>query len=96
MVGLILAFLFLTPSKWFHDQPRIPKTSKIAMIQGSRGTNVYWIETELLQAFPESKRDAKAAELLRSKTGEKQTLLRLEPVFDSEHEIKGYMAFARP
>jgi len=96
IVGLILIFLFLTPREWFHDQPRIPKTSKIAMLQGSRGTNVYWIETELLESFPEPERIHRAAELLKSQTGEKQTLFRLEPVFDSEHEAQGYMAFTRP
>jgi hypothetical protein len=96
MVGLILAFLFLTPRGWFRDQPRIPRASKIAMLQGEHGTNVFWIESELLAGVPESERAAKAVQMLRAETGETQTLIRLEPVFDSEKEIKGFMAFARP
>ena len=24
MVGIILAFIFLTPRDWFRDQPRVP------------------------------------------------------------------------
>ena len=33
MVGIILAFIFLTPREWFRDQPRIPpKASSIAML----------------------------------------------------------------
>ncbi len=97
MVGLILAFLFLTPREWFRDQPRIPKTSKIAMLPGAHGGNVFWIETELLADVPESARVQKASEMLKLQTGEKkQTVIRLEPISDSEGEIKGYMAFTRP
>lgn len=96
MVGLILAFLFLTPREWFRDQPRIPRASKIAMLEGSHGTNVFWIESELLADVPEGDRGAKALEMLKTQTGESQRLIRLEPVFDSEKEIKGYMAFTHP
>jgi hypothetical protein len=96
MVGLILAFLFLTPREWFRDQPRIPRASKIAMLQGEHGTNVFWIESELLAEVAEAERPAKALEMLKAQTGEAQRLIRLEPVFDSEKEIKGYMAFTRP
>lgn len=96
MVGLILAFLFLTPREWFRDQPRIPRASKIAMLEAGHGTNVYWIESELLVNIPEAGRGAKAIEMLKTQTGERQRLIRLEPVFDSEKEIKGYMAFTRP
>lgn len=96
MVGLILAFLFLTPREWFRDQPRIPRTSKIAMLPGTHGANVFWIESELLAGVPESARNEKAIEMLKLLTGEKQKLLRLEPVVDAEKEIKGYMAFTHP
>ncbi len=95
MVGLILVFLFLTPREWFRDQPRIPRASKIAMLEAGHGANVYWIESELLASIPEADRDAKALEMLKTQTGESQRLIRLEPVFDSEKEIKGYMAFTR-
>jgi hypothetical protein len=96
MVGLILAFLFLTPREWFRDQPRVPQTSRIAILQGPHGTTVFWIEAELLAGVPEADRKAKAAQLLKLHTGTTPVLLRVEPVIDSEQEIKGYMAFARP
>jgi hypothetical protein len=96
MVGLILAFVFLTPRAWFRDQPRIPKASQIAMLPGTHGTNVFWIESELLENIPESQRAAKAGELLRRQSGTGQELVRLEPIFDSDEEIKGYMAFTKP
>jgi hypothetical protein len=96
MVGLILGFLFLTPREWFHDQPRIPRASQVAQLQGDHGTNVFWIEAELLAGVPAEQQMKVAAEKLRTLTGDRQTLVRLEPVFDSEKEIKGYMAFTRP
>lgn len=97
MVGLILAFLFLTPREWFRDQPRVPKASRIARLQGAHGTQVFWIELELLAEVPEPDRPARAIRMLRAQTGDpKQTLVRLEPVLDSDKEIKGYMAFTRP
>jgi hypothetical protein len=96
MVGLILAFVFLTPRQWFLDQPRMPRTSRIAMLQGGRGTTVYWVEAELLAGVPEADRMKRAGEMLRSRTGQQQKIVRLEAVFDSESVIKGYIAFTHP
>jgi hypothetical protein len=94
MVGLILAFIFLTPREWFRDQPK-PKS--VVMLPAAHGASVFWIEPELLTAVPEANRPAKAQELIRSQSGgNKFTLVRLEPIFDAEEEIKGYMVYARP
>ena len=93
MVAIILAFIFLTPAQWFRDQPR-PNT--IVMLPGERehgANNVFWIEPDLLSGIPESERNARAAVLLKNKTGKKQNVLRLEQILDSEQEIRGFMAF---
>jgi hypothetical protein len=92
IVAVILAFVFLTPREWFRDQP---KPTNIVMLPGEHGVSggVFWIEPELLAGVPDNKRAAKAAEVLKNKTGHKQTIARLEPIFDSEKDIKGYMAF---
>ncbi len=94
MVGVILAFLFLTPRAWFRDQARIPGASRIAILQGAHGTNVYWVDAELLQSVPETERLGKVREMLRAR-GETQNIVRLEPALDSESETKGYIAFSR-
>jgi hypothetical protein len=94
MVGLIVAFLFLTPRAWFRDQPRIPGASRIAFLQGAHGTNVYWIDAELLASVSAPERLGKAHEMLRAR-GETQDVVRLEPALDSESETKGYIAFVR-
>ncbi|MDX2153877.1 MAG: hypothetical protein SFV54_24260 [Bryobacteraceae bacterium] len=90
MVGLILAFIFLTPREWFRDQPR---AGSIVMLPAEQQTNVYWLEPDLLLAVPEERRFANAAELLKAQ--KRLELVRLEPIFDSEQEIRGFMAYTR-
>jgi hypothetical protein len=94
VVGLILAFIFLTPRGWFRDQPR-PKS--VVMLPSVHGTQVFWIESDLLSSVPEADRGPRAQQLIRSQSeGKKHRLVRLEPIFDAEEEIRGYMAYARP
>lgn len=93
MVTLILAFVFLTPRAWYRDQPRIPRSSRITRIQSAHGTDVFWIEWELLARVPESQLRDKATDLVRAQAGIKESIVRLEPVHDSENELKGYLAF---
>lgn len=97
MVAIILAFIFLTPRDWFRDQPRIPRASTVTMLPSEHGSNVFWIEPELLAGIPEAKRAAKLNDILGKSTGKKRMeILRVEPIYDSENEVKGYMAFAKP
>ncbi len=93
MVGLILGFLFLTPRAWFRDQPRVPGATRIAMLNGTHGTNVYWIEAELLAGVAEADRPAKISELLRRNVSGRPQIVRFDPVLDSESDIKGYIVF---
>ena len=96
MVGLILALIFLTPREWFWDQPRIPKASQIAVLSGGHGATVFWIESELLAGTPDPERNQKVGEVLRVQTGTKREVIFLEPIIDSEKEIKGFVAFTKP
>ena len=94
MVGIILAFIFLTPRTWFRDQPRTPQASQVAML--GHGNDVFWIEPELLAGVPEEQQPAKLAAILKARTGKIHIVSRVEPILDSEGEVKGYMAFAKP
>jgi hypothetical protein len=97
MVAIILVFVFATPREWFHDQPRIPRASNIAMLPGENGSQMYWIDGELLSAVPEGQRMQKLSEILKARTGKAQSVLRVQPVYDdSENELKGFMAFTKP
>jgi hypothetical protein len=93
MVGLILAFIFLTPRAWFRDQPR---ASSITMLPAEHGSNVFWMDTEQFSNVPDGERAVRASALIKARTGKKYNIVRVEPIVDSEQEIKGYMAFATP
>jgi hypothetical protein len=93
MVAVILAFIFLTPRDFFRDQPR---AYSVVMLPAEHGANVFWIEPELLITLPEESRPARAEQLVRSRAGRPHPLVRLEPIFDEEREIKGYLAYTRP
>jgi hypothetical protein len=97
MVGIILAFIFFTPRELFRDQPRIPRASNIAMLPADNGSHMFWIDPELLRGISENQRIPKLAEILKSRTGRDQSVLRVQPIYDdSEDELKGYMAFTKP
>jgi hypothetical protein len=97
MVAIILAFIFLTPREWFRDQPRIPRASTIAMLPAENGGDAFWVDPGLLKDIPEEQRLARLGEILKVRTGRKQIVTRLQPIYDdSENELNGYIAFTNP
>jgi hypothetical protein len=96
MVGLILIFIFLTPREWFRDSPKIPKASEIVLLPGTREGQVFWIEPALVAAIPEHERLARVGEILRTNFHKSGKVTRLEPIYDSEQGVEGYMAFSKP
>lgn len=90
MVAIILAFIFFTPRAWFRDQPR---GSSIVMLPGENGASVYWVEPDLMAGLSSEQRLAKAKDLFRGQRH--QDIVRLEPIFDAEQEIRGYMAYTK-
>lgn len=93
IVALILAFIFLTPRAVFKDQP---SASTITRLPGESGMSVFWVEPELLETLPESQRGAALAAMLKSRYGKRESVVRLEPIFESEQQLKGYMAWTTP
>ena len=84
-------------STWWDTDPEdLRAQSDLAPLPAGQNSNVFWIEPELLLNVAENARGAKSAEILKNKTGRQHTITRLEPIYDSEQEIKGYMAFTRP
>lgn len=97
VVGVILLFIFLTPKAWFRDQPRIPNASSIAMISTENGVSAFFVEANLLEGISDAQQKNKLTELLQIRTGDRKlAVTRVEPVHDSEGDLRGYMAFARP
>src|SRR5262245_10112553 len=97
MVGIILAFIFFTPRDWFRDQPRIPNASSIVMLPSEHGNPEFLVEAALLAKIPENQRVERLTQLVQTRTGNRRLrVTRIEPILDSEGELQGYMAFARP
>lgn len=97
MVGLILAFIFFTPREFFRDQPRIPGASSIATLPSEKGSSVFFVNSELLAGVPESQRAARLTQVLQVRTSDRRLLVtRVQPILDSEGELQGYLASARP
>ena len=93
IVALILGFIFLTPRSVFQDEKQ---AASIAQVPSEQGERAFFLEPKLLQSIPDSERNARAKDLLRSRYGKSETVLQVEPIFDPEHQLKGYMVFTRP
>ncbi|WP_180542362.1 hypothetical protein [Nevskia soli] len=100
IVAVILLFIFGIPRAWFHDQPRIPQSHEVALLPSANGASVFWLEPELLadvaENAPDRARVARVAGILKVKTGREQKVTRVDPVYNSDHELTGYMAVAKP
>ena len=94
MVGIILAFVFLTPRDWFRDQPR---PSSIVMVPSENGGVAFFVDPERLARVPENQRVAQLTKDVQAQaSNHRLQVTRVEPILNSEGELQGYMAFARP
>jgi hypothetical protein len=57
--------------------------------------NAFWVGPELLNGVPESERSNRVGALLRPSFGRNEAVDRIEPIFDNEHEIRGYFVYTR-
>lgn len=91
MVGLILVFIFVAPMYLnFRDQP---KAASVVMLPAEQGT-IYHLEARLLAGVPADQQPARATELVNARYKSHSTIVRVEPILDSEDEVIGYTAFA--
>jgi hypothetical protein len=94
VVALILAFIFLTPREFFHDQPR---ASSVVFLSAERGLDRVFIEADLLNELNETDRVIRSQELIQRRTGKLHKVVRVEPIRDeTEKEIKGFIAYTTP
>lgn len=93
IVVAILAFIFLTPREIFRDQPKAQ--SIVLLPNEAPGVEVFYLEPKLLLETTESDRFQRAAQMLEKRDGKKLQLYRLTPIYDSEKEIKGFMAYTK-
>jgi hypothetical protein len=88
MVGLILAFIFVTPKTIFHDQP---KAASVAILR-----NGFWIDPQVLSGVAEADMLKKASAAVNAKYKTHTTIVNVDPIFNDEQELQGYMAYTKP
>jgi hypothetical protein len=88
MVGLILAFIFITPKTIFHDQP---KAANVAILR-----NGFWIDPQVLNGVAESDMLSKASAAVNAKYKTRTTIVNVDPIYNDEQELEGYMAYTKP
>jgi hypothetical protein len=93
MVGLVTAFIILTPRSWFQDQPRILEASQLMELPNHGG---YLAPRELVASIQEDRRNAELSRVLTARTGRKQTVADIEPIYDTEHNIRFFVVHTRP
>ncbi|MCC7154563.1 MAG: hypothetical protein IT161_08315 [Bryobacterales bacterium] len=93
VVILILSFIFLIPRDFFRDQPR---GANVVQLPSEAGATTYWIDSHLLEDLPDAERPRRAQELIKAKTGPRGTVTRIEPIYDDEKDLRGFMAYVKP
>src|SRR5580692_4617244 len=79
IVGVILAFIFLTPSGWFRDQPRVPHVSAMPGAHGE-----FMVDPEFWTGTPEDQRMVKLTREVRTRSGNPHlTVTGVEPLIDA-------------
>ena len=88
MVGLILAFIFLTPRGFFKDRPPSPSRQQIEVLEDGG----YQLDAKLLSRETRNLEDG-ARRLLDIYTGRKVKVVRVEPVFDADGHVESYQVW---
>jgi hypothetical protein len=92
IVALLLAFIFLTPREVFRDQPR---ASNVAMVPSTDGAYVFYLDHDALDHVAEDRRAGEANRLIAAKYKERWEVVRLETLYDSENDVRGFLAYAK-
>lgn len=93
VVGLILAFIFLTPRPVFNDQPRAPGVVRLPLVEGA---GVFFVEAALLNQTAGDSLSTQAQAVVSKRLGRKAAVARVQPVEDEDGAIKGYMVYLKP
>ncbi len=94
--GVIVLFIFFSPRGWFRDQPLAPSVAEITSTSAHQGESAFWIEPELVTRYRIDKRLSEISKILTARTRKKLVMTRIDPMYDSEQEVIGYMAYAKP
>jgi hypothetical protein len=106
MVLAILAFVLLSPRRWFHDQPELtapPRTGAVMLLAEDPGGNrwTYRVDPSLLmprQHTPELEREVHQAlqESVPELRGRTFEVVQIEPELGSDGTVQAYRVTIRP
>ena len=101
-VGLILVFVLLTPSRWFHDQPQVgePVNSAVELVSPPGSTEIYKVDARILA--PPERTPALSNELHNALQRSRPDLSdgrfsigKIEPVRDEKGNVIAYQVDIR-
>lgn len=96
IVVAILAFIFLTPQEFFADEPRADKVQQIKDVGDDKGTVVFWVDRDVIEAEPKSEAAARLERLISKRSGRNLRVIETSPAEDPEGSIQAYLVYARP
>ena len=89
MCALILAFIFVTPTRFFRDRPTLTEARQVVEVRGIEGTG-YRIEARLLEGGSKRSVELNALQVLEQVTDRAVTIQRIEKVFDAKGNLQAY------
>ena len=99
MVALILAFIFLTPRGWFHDQPAPPGASGVVLLSSNDHEKVYQLRAALigpgLDATAEEDVREGAARILQTYIGKAVQITQIKPETDARGQVVSYAVWVQ-
>ena len=89
MCALILAFIFVTPTRFFRDRPTLTEARQVVEVRGIEGTG-YRIEARLLEGGSKRSVELNALQVLEQVTDREVAIRRIEKVFDAKGNLQAY------
>ncbi len=97
MVGVILAFIFLTPSAVFRDNPLLSKAQgDIVMLSALAAETRFWLDESLILTIPADRQLERLSVLLSERTGQSRQAVSLETLKNEDGTLRGYLVLTRP
>jgi hypothetical protein len=94
--AVIVAFIFLSPQRWFRDQPRVPNVAEITSPTTHPGESAFYVGPDVVESLPDEQRLVQISKILTTQRRRKITVIRIDPFYNSDQEVVGYMAYAKP
>jgi hypothetical protein len=96
MVGLIVAFVLLTPTRYFHDKPVYNPVllQNAVRLESDRDGTRYRVSAEMLAAYDDNPRRA-AEEFFPYDLGHPVRITRIEPIRSEEGAVVWYDVWVR-